>query len=206
MIPESPRVSFWEASPAFRALCRRALGDSTWQWAEPQLKVMGERAAIEVAPLAAIADRESPRLIANRVEYNPAYREMERIAYGSGMLTMKYSPYAHSADASFVSFALGYLFAMAEMGLYCPLCMTDGVARVLTRFGTPEQVQRVVPHLASSDLGSLWTGGMFPDRANWRIGCRCKSDGRARRPLVRREVVLFQRRRPGRAGYRASRR
>jgi acyl-CoA dehydrogenase len=169
VIPESPQVSYWEASPAFRALCRRALGDSAWQWAEPQLRAMGERAAIEVAPLAAIADREPPRLIArdprgnraNCVEYHPAYREMERIAYGSGMLTMKYSPHANSADAPFVSFALGYLFAMAEMGLYCPLCMTDGVARVLTRFGTPEQVKRVVPHLASSDRESLWTGGMF---------------------------------------------
>jgi alkylation response protein AidB-like acyl-CoA dehydrogenase len=125
---------------------------------------MGERAAIEIAPLAAIADRHTPQLITHDVhcvEYHPAYRQMERVAYGSGMLSMKYSSHSHSADAPFVSFALGYLFAMAEMGLYCPVCMTDGVARVLTRFGTPGQVNRVVPHLASSDLASLWTGGMF---------------------------------------------
>ena len=49
---------------------------------------MGERAALEVAPLAAIADRESPRLIThdprgeriNRIDYHPSYRQMERIA------------------------------------------------------------------------------------------------------------------------------
>lgn len=123
---------------------------------------MGQRAAIEVAPLAAIADRESPRLMThNRVEYHPAYREMERIAYGSGMLTMKYSSHEHSADAPLASFALGYLFAMAECGLYCPLCMTDGVARVLTRHGTTEQIDRVVTHLASDNVDTLWTGGMF---------------------------------------------
>jgi acyl-CoA dehydrogenase len=39
--------------------------------------------------------------------------------------------------------------------------MTDGVARVLTRHGTHEQVMRVVPHLTSTDPRTLWTGGMW---------------------------------------------
>ena len=168
-IPDSPTVSYWEASPDFRALCRRKLSADAYALAEPQLAAMGERAAKEVAPLAAISDREGPRLVThdargervNRVEYHPAYREMERIAYGSGVISMKYQTHEHSHAAPFVGFALGYLFAMAEAGLYCPLCMTDGVARVLTRHGTHEQVMRVVPHLTSSDPHTLWTGGMF---------------------------------------------
>src|SRR5205085_2222379 len=77
------------------------------------------------------------------------------------MIAMKYAPHAHTRDASFVSFALGYLFAMAEMGLYCPLCMTDGVASVLTRHGTREQIERIVRRLASTNVDTLWTGGMF---------------------------------------------
>jgi acyl-CoA dehydrogenase len=169
LIPEPPRISYWDASPHFQRLCKRKLPEAAWSWAEPQLRSMGERAAIEVAPLAAIADRNPPRLVThdergnriNRVDYHPSYREMEKIAYGSGMVAMKYVPHEHSRDASFVSFALGYLFAMAEMGLYCPLCMTDGVARVLVRHGSSEQIERVVPHLASTDLDSLWTGAMF---------------------------------------------
>lgn len=168
-IPAPPDVSYWDASPRFRALVRRKLGDEAYAWAEPQLTVLGERSAKEASPLAMIADRQSPRLVthdargnrANLVEYHPAYCEMQKIAYGSGMLTMKYTPHEHSADAPFVSFALGYLFAMAEEGLYCPLCMTDGVARVVTRHGTQEQIERVVPRLASNDLATLWTGGMF---------------------------------------------
>ncbi len=157
-IPEPPHISYWAASPHFQRLCRRRLGDAAWRRAEPRLASMGERAALEVAPLAAIADRERPRLIThdergnriNRIEYHPAYREMERIAYGAGIITTR-------SDDPFVSFALGYLFAMAEMGLYCPLCMTDGVARVLVRFGARDQVERVVPRLTSGE----WTGGMF---------------------------------------------
>jgi len=161
MIPPPPDLSYWDASPHFRDLCRRKLDDAAWAWAEPQLRAMGTAAALEVAPLAAIADRESPRLVTHdergdrvdRVEYHPAYREMQRIAHDSGMLSMKYTPHEHVAAAPFVSFALGYLFGMAEMGLYCPLCMTDGVARVVTRYGTSEQIARVIPRLPS--------GGMF---------------------------------------------
>ena len=168
-IPDPPDVNYWEVSPDFRALCRRKLSPGEYAWAEPQLAAMGDQAARVVAPLAAIADREQPRLVTNdargerinRVEYHPAYREMERIAYGSGMIAMKYQTHEHRHHAPFVGFALGYLFAMAEMGLYCPLCMTDGVARVLTRYGTHEQVMRVVPHLTSTDPATLWTGGMF---------------------------------------------
>ncbi len=169
MIPHRPKVSYWQISPHFQRLCRRKLTGAAWRWAEPQLQRMGERAATEVAELAAVADRESPKLVTydergnrvNRVEFHPAYREMERIAYGSGMLSMKYAAHEHSADAPFLSFALGYLFAMAEMGLYCPLCMTDGVARIVTRFGNAEQIARVVSHLSSDDMNLLWTGGMF---------------------------------------------
>ena len=176
LIPDPPRVSYWEASPILRDLCRRKLDPTL----EPRLIAMGERAAMEVAPLAQIADRESPRLVThdargeriNRVEYHPSYREMERIAYGSGMIAVNYAPTGEGATGEGATgegacrtrtfgFALGYLFAMAEMGLYCPLCMTDGVARVLTRHGTPDQIARVVPHLTSTDRATLWTGGMF---------------------------------------------
>lgn len=170
LIPEAPTESYWDASPEFRKLIQRKLGNGgAWEWAEPQLSAMGERAAREVAPLAVTADRNTPRLIThdargmrvNRVEYHPAYREMERIAYGSGMIAMKYQTHEHSDCAPILGFALGYLFAMAEAGLYCPLCMTDGVARVLTRYGSHEQSLTVVPHLTSSDPATLWTGGMF---------------------------------------------
>jgi len=163
MIPEPPNVSYWDASPILRDICKRKVDPSR----AARLAEMGERAAREVAPLAQVADRESPRLVThdargnriNRVDYHPSYREMERIAYGSGMITVNYVD--PQPDSRTFGFALGYLFAMGEMGLYCPLCMTDGVARVLTRHGTPEQIARVVPHLASSDRETLWTGGMF---------------------------------------------
>lgn len=172
LIPDPPELSFWDASPSLRKYLERTLPSADFAWAEPQLARMGEAAARDVAPRAAIADRESPRLVTrtpagepiNRVDYHPAYREMERIAYGSGMVSMKYDPAvleAHGASVHVVTFALGYLFAMAEMSLYCPLCMTDGVARIVTRRGTPDQAARVVPRMGAHNACDRWTGAMF---------------------------------------------
>jgi len=157
-IPDPPTTSFWDASPALREILVRKLFPAAFAWAEPQLHQMGDLAARVVPPLAAIADRQSPRLAGNRVDYHPAYREMETIAYGSGMVAMKYES---SSSLHLTTFALGYLFAMAEMGLYCPVCMTDGVARVITRYGSPEQITRVVPRMGARDAATRWTGAMF---------------------------------------------
>jgi acyl-CoA dehydrogenase len=172
LIPPPPDVSYWDASPALRDLLSATLSPRDFAWAEPKLREMGSLAASVVAPLAAVADRESPRLLThdaageriNRIDYHPAYREMEAIAYGSGMVAMKYDSAIlerHGSSIHTVGFALGYLFAMAEMGLYCPLCMTDGVARIVTRWGTAEQAARVVPRLGATDPKQRWTGAMF---------------------------------------------
>ncbi len=171
-IPDPPDRSFWDASPTLRELLQRTLSAGEFAWSEPRLREMGELASRVVAPLAAVADREWPRLVTrtpagepvNRVDYHPSYREMERIAYGSGMVAMKYEPAVlagHAPSIHVVTFALGYLFAMAEIGLYCPLCMTDGVARIITRHGTAGQVERVVPRMGARNAADRWTGAMF---------------------------------------------
>src|SRR5437764_2849739 len=59
MVPDPPRLSYWEASPHLQRLCRRKLGDAAWDWAEPQFASMGERAALEVAPLAEVGANQT---------------------------------------------------------------------------------------------------------------------------------------------------
>jgi alkylation response protein AidB-like acyl-CoA dehydrogenase len=136
------------------------------------LAAMGRISVDEVVPRAAVADREDPRLVTHdplgnrvdRIDYHPAYREMQAIAYGSGMVGMKYDPStvaAHPDAVQLVGFALGYLFAMGEMGLYCPVCMTDGVARLLDIFGDRERFGSTIDRLAATDMKHVWTGAMF---------------------------------------------
>src|SRR5260221_7200741 len=107
-IPDPPDISYWDASPALRDLLARKLSAAEFAWAEPQLREMGELAARVVAPLATVADRESPRLVTrtpagepvNPVDYHPSYREMERIAYRSGVVAVKDEPATLAAHAS----------------------------------------------------------------------------------------------------------
>ncbi len=170
-IPQLPEISYWDVSTALRGFLERKLSTPGFAWAEPQLVVMGETAMRKVAPLAAIADRESPRLVTHdargnrvdRIDYHPAYREMQAIAYGSGMVGMKYDATlgAHPNAVQLTGFALGYLFAMGEMGLYCPVCMTDGVARILSLFGGRERFGSTIDRLAATTMDKVWTGGMF---------------------------------------------
>ncbi|MBI3268355.1 MAG: acyl-CoA dehydrogenase family protein [Planctomycetes bacterium] len=171
-LPGPFRESYWEADPVLRDSLRRRLPERTLAAIRPEFEALGRSAAREVAPLAAVADRCPPRLVTHdpcgdridAVEYHPAYREMERIAYGSGIVAVKYEP---AADPSFrahrhsLGFALGYLFGQAECGLFCPVCMTDGVARVLERSASQDLARLHLPRLASRTLDRLYRGAMF---------------------------------------------
>lgn len=171
-IPDPPTTSYWEVSTSLRTLLRRRLSTADFAWAEPQLAMMGLKAVEDVAPLAQVADHQGPKLVTHdpsgnrvdRIEYHPAYREMQKIAYGSGMVGMKYdgkTVAAHPDAVQLVGFALGYLFAMGEMGLYCPVCMTDGVARILSLWGGREKFGATIDRLAATDMDQVWTGAMF---------------------------------------------
>jgi len=163
-----PHPSWWRADPAFQSLVRRLLAPADFDWLLPQLEEMGSAAAGRVDGLARLADKHGPTHrpfdeLGHRVDqivHHPAYRQMEEVAYGSGMVALKYQP-DHRAARHVLGYALGYLFAQAESGLYCPLCMTDGVARVIERHGDDEQRKRVIPRLAARDLSRLWRGAMF---------------------------------------------
>ncbi len=170
-VPE-PHANWYRSDPAFQALLRRLLSPEALAWLEPQLDRMGADASLRVDPLARAADKQSPQLRSydpygrrvDQIVHHPAYREMERIGYGSGMVGLKYDPEIRRrfpATGNVMGYALGYLFGQAESGLYCPICMTDGAARVLERYGTAEQQRRVIPRLASRDVESLWRGAMF---------------------------------------------
>jgi alkylation response protein AidB-like acyl-CoA dehydrogenase len=171
-VPTSLPLDYYAADPAFRRLMARMLPETLHDWAEPQFARMGKRAAIEVDPLAIAADRTPPLHrpydpLGNRIDeivYHPSYPEMVRIAYGSGLVS-------HGYDAELartfgrvphvLTFGLGYLFAQAETGLYCPVCLTAGTARLVAKFADPALQRRYLPRLTASDPEELWQGAMF---------------------------------------------
>ncbi|MEK6606175.1 MAG: acyl-CoA dehydrogenase family protein [Myxococcota bacterium] len=163
-VPAEPRTSYWEADPLLRRLLARRLTPAALAFAVPKLVAMGRVAAETVAPLAAVAERNPPRLVDGRVEYHEAYRAMEDVAYGSGMIAIKYDADARAAagaQVQTIGFALGYLFGQAESGIFCPVCMTDGAARVLEQSGDEALARTWVPRLCFTRPEDRTTGAMF---------------------------------------------
>ncbi len=171
---EPPRLplDYYAADPAFRRLMARMLPERLHDWAAPRFARMGRQAATEVDPLAIAADRTPPRHLPysplgeriDEIVYHPSYPEMVAIAYGSGLVSLGYDPdlageFGRIPHA--LTFGLGYLFAQAETGLYCPVCLTAGSARLLAKFASPDLQRRYLPRLTTSDPEELWQGAMF---------------------------------------------
>jgi alkylation response protein AidB-like acyl-CoA dehydrogenase len=131
------------------------------QAADPQLHAWADTADKQ-SPVLRSFDPLGRRI--DRVDYHPAYRSMEQVAYGSGMIALKYDPALraeHGVGLQVAGFALAFLFSQAEVGLVCPVCMTDGVARLLELYGSAEQKARCLPRLTARELGPLYRGAMF---------------------------------------------
>lgn len=50
---------------------------------------------------------------------------------------------------------------MSEGGLPCPLCMTDGAARLIDCYCEPENRERLLHHIYTDSADELYTGAMF---------------------------------------------
>jgi alkylation response protein AidB-like acyl-CoA dehydrogenase len=172
MINQSTAKNYYIDDGRIQGRLRRLLKPDVLDWAEPMLIEMGRLAADFFDPRAVTADRCQPVLRSfdrdgNRVDaidYHPAYQEMARCAYEFGLVSMRYDRTLREQRGyvpSVLLFGLGYLLTQAETGLYCPVCMTDGAARVLLKFASPELRARYLPRLAARDFKSLYQGAMF---------------------------------------------
>lgn len=164
--------SFWDSDPFFRSYMGRVLPERLKSFAEEHFSKMGLMAAGRLDWCAATADRIPPVLRTHdregnridEIEFHPAYTEMSVVAYEGGLVWMHYDPEMRSSYG-YVPYAftlgLGYLFAQAESGLFCPVCMTDGVARVLEKFGDDYLKQTILPRVISRRFADLYQGAMF---------------------------------------------
>jgi alkylation response protein AidB-like acyl-CoA dehydrogenase len=140
---------------------------------EPHLAELGELAGGRLHDLSDQAERHQPVLHPRDgygrddecVEYHPAYREMESIAFGKfGMHAMCNRggvlgwPTPMPPIAKYV---FHYLFAQAEFGLLCPVNLTDSSSELLRRFGTDELRERYLERMWSQDPATLLKCAQF---------------------------------------------
>jgi len=172
-VAEQGVINRFELDHQLQALMRiylePKLCDAIW----PAMQKMGALAGGPLDSLAHDADHHPPVLShrernghnKQRIDKHPAYQAMEKIAFGEfGLAAMNHRAGIMGADASWppiAKYLLSYLFVQSEFGLCCPLSMTDSLTRTLSRFGSPELVNRYLPALTSTDLDALAQGAMF---------------------------------------------
>jgi alkylation response protein AidB-like acyl-CoA dehydrogenase len=172
-VPDSRGLNLYRADPWLAPLLSLYLPLDLLAHLAPHLDRMGALAGGRLDELAGLADRNPPVLRhrtrrgedAQAIDYHPAYREMEQIAFSDyGLAAMSHRPGVLGWPAPMppaAKYALTYLFVQAEFGLCCPLSMTDALARTLRRFGDPALVARYLPALTATDLDALRQGAMF---------------------------------------------
>lgn len=140
---------------------------------EPHLAELGALAGSKLYDLSDQAERHQPVLHLRDgygrdeewVEYHPAYREMERIAFGqfgmhamcnrSGVLGWP------SAMPPIAKYVFHYLFSQAEFGLLCPVNLTDSSSELVRRFGSDELRERYLSRMWSQDPATLFKCAQF---------------------------------------------
>ncbi|MBS7813269.1 acyl-CoA dehydrogenase family protein [Roseococcus pinisoli] len=172
-VPDSHGINLYRADPTLSRLLGLYLPADLAAHLTPHLDRLGALAGGELETLALTADRHGPELHnrsrrgedTQHIEYHPAYREMERLAFGEyGLAALSHRGGVLGWDKPMppaAKYALTYLFVQAEFGLCCPVSMTDSLTRTLRKFGDADLVARYLPALTSQDLDALSQGAMF---------------------------------------------
>jgi acyl-CoA dehydrogenase len=170
--PDCAGLNFFEIDRGLQDLLALYVPDDLRAALLPHYRALGALAGGRLDELARIADRHPPVLHPRDrfgrdedwIEYHPAYREMERIAFG------QYQFHAMSHRGVFgldrplppvAKYAFTYLFVQAEFGLMCPISVTDTSTHLIRKFASPELRDFLLPRMLSDDIATLWKGTQF---------------------------------------------
>jgi alkylation response protein AidB-like acyl-CoA dehydrogenase len=164
--------NLYESDLILRDYISRHFSEKAKQFLDGKLDQLGEVAAIKMDELSQKADKNGPVLKKRNkfgeniddIEFHPAYWELMDIAAESEMFYLKYHPDKReefTGSRHQMGFALGQLYAMSELGQYCPHCMTDGAALLIEQFGDAEDKKRLLPKLGARSGDEVFSGAMF---------------------------------------------
>jgi alkylation response protein AidB-like acyl-CoA dehydrogenase len=173
LAPDTSGMNFYHADPSLSDLLRIHLPEALFRHIEPHLDRLGGLAGGHLDECARLADRHVPVLHQRDrfgrdmqwIEYHPAYRELERAAFGEfGIHAMSIrkgilgwgDKYPVAAKHAFT-----FLFNQAEFGLGCPINVTDGCAKLLANFGSEALKAKYLDGLTQTDMNKLTQGGQF---------------------------------------------
>src|SRR6202167_645227 len=173
LAPDTTGMNFFRADPTLADLLRIHLPEALFRHIEPHLDRLGHLAGGHLDECARLADRHVPVLHQRDrfgrdlqwIEYHPAYRELERGAFGEfGIHAMSLRKGIMGWPEKYpvvAKHAFTFLFNQAEFGLGCPINVTDGCAKLLANFGSEALKEKYLDGLTQTDMNKLTQGGQF---------------------------------------------
>ena len=171
--PDCAGLNFYDIDHGLSDILTLYLDRDEQEGLIPHMRRLGGLASGRLDELARMADRHPPVLHARDrfgadqdwIEYHPAYREMEQIAFGDFQFhAMGHRPGAFGLDhpvSARAKYVFQYLFVQAEFGLMCPISVTDTSIHLIRKFADDRLKAFLLPRMLSGDLTSLWKGTQF---------------------------------------------
>ena len=168
--PDAHGQNFYAIDRQFQDLLSLYLEPGLRAAMTPHFERLGALAGNRLDALAMVADKHPPVLQPRDrfgrdedwIDYHPAYREMEKIAFDDfGMHAMSHrggvlgmGEPAHPL----VKYGITYLFVQAEFGLMCPVSVSDTSNFIIKRFGSPALKKLLLDRLLSQDPAVMLKG------------------------------------------------
>lgn len=171
--PDTSGMNFYRADSSLQDLLRIHLPKALVDHIAPHLDRLGEMAGGRLDECARLADKHGPVLHPRdrfgrdeqTIEYHPAYRELEQAAFGTfGIHALSHRkgimgwPEVYPITAKH---AFTFLFNQTEFGMGCPINVTDGAAKLLSKFGDDALKAKYLDGLTQTDMSRLTQGGQF---------------------------------------------
>ncbi len=171
--PDCHGENFYQLDKGFQALLKFYMDPKLHAHMEPHLDRLGALAGGKLDDLSRQADVHQPVLHARDrfgrdedwIEYHPAYKEMERMAYEDFALNrMSHKPGAFGWNEKMgplAKYAVQYLFVQSEFGLMCPISATDTSAYLVGKYAEPDIRERYFPRMTADKREDMVTGAQF---------------------------------------------
>ncbi|WP_408095932.1 acyl-CoA dehydrogenase family protein [Peredibacter sp. HCB2-198] len=151
-----------------QAILKRQLPEKVFKEIEPELKRFGERVITELEPLAQEAEANPPVHVPydpwgkriDHIKVTKAWDRLHEIASEEGIVATGYER-KNGEYSRLHQFAKLYLYHPSSAIYSCPLAMTDGAARVIELYGSPEMKKKAYVNLLSRDPKTFWTSGQW---------------------------------------------
>jgi alkylation response protein AidB-like acyl-CoA dehydrogenase len=171
--PDIHGQNFWAIDRQVQDLLSLYMEPALLKHMTPHFDRLGALAGGRLDALAQVADKHPPVLNPRDkfgrdedwIDYHPAYREMEKIAFDEfGMHAMSHRAGVLGLGAPahpLVKYAITYLFVQAEFGLMCPVSVSDTSNFIIKRFGSDALKTLLLDRLLSQDPATMLKGTQF---------------------------------------------